>query len=467
VDRAALPYSERVTSDAQGRRRRLVPGVRVTASAAFLAAAIAGGAATGSGVASTAAPRSTVVVERVEQRPAEVRDYWTARRMRGAEPLQIAAPATTDGSGGIKTGAPAYAPPVVAGERAPLRTLRRGQATGRAEDASAGSQTFPLRVHGKVFLTLGDTDYVCSATVVDSASHTVVWTAGHCVNGADIGLGFATNWMFVPGYREGQTPYGSWTASELMTTDGWKDGADLRADVGAAILERDSEGRGVQDVVGARGIAFNQSRSQTFDAYGFPAVDPNTPLLPPNFDGEHLFHCRSGRAANDAPPGAGPETMEIDCDMTAGASGGGWVIDGGYVNSVTSYGYEFDPSHLFGPYFGSAAKRLYEQASGPRLVCAGRAVTNLGGPGADVFTGGAGADSFSLARGADRAGGLEGSDAACGGGGDDGLRGGPGADRLHGQGGDDLLIGGPGRDVCDGGPGHDAARGCEVKRHIP
>ena len=96
------------------------------------------------------------------------------------------------------------------------------------------------------------------------------------MNGADIGLGFAGNWMFVPGYREGQAPYGSWTATELMTTDGWQSGANLRLDVGAAMLARDSQGRGIQDVLGARGIAFHQPRNQMFDAYGYPAIDRNT-----------------------------------------------------------------------------------------------------------------------------------------------------------------------------------------------
>jgi RTX calcium-binding nonapeptide repeat (4 copies) len=405
----------------------------------------------------------------VSQRPAQVRGYWTAQRMAAAVPL----PAPSLRTSGITApaqpaGKPTYAPAAEPGSPAPPARLRSGVVPSRAAtDVSADSSGFPRRVHGKAFLTLGDTDYVCSATVVDSAAHTVVWTAGHCVNGADIGLGFPSNWMFVPGYREGQAPYGSWTATSLMTTDGWQNGANLRVDVGAAVLARDLEGRGIQDVVGGRGIAFDQPRNQTFDAYGYPAVDPNTALLPPNFDGEHLFRCGSSRIANDRPPGAGPKTMEIDCDMTAGASGGGWVIGDEFLNSVTSYGYEFDASHLFGPYFGRTAKRLYKRASGPPLLCAGRAVTNLGGLGADDFSGGDAEDSFSLARGPDQAHGLRASDAACGGGGDDGLRGGGGNDRLHGQGGDDLLIGGPGRDVCDGGPGGDLARDCEVRRHIP
>jgi hypothetical protein len=398
--------------------------------------------------ASGAEAQAEVAARAVSEPAAEVRDYWTPARMRSALPA-----------------GPLLMRRARAG-RAP-RATRPSPGSGVMTDVSADSTGFPRRVHGRVFLTLGDTDYFCSATVVDSAAHTVVWTAGHCVNGSDLGLGFAGNWIFVPGYRDGQAPYGTWTATELITTDGWREAVNLRLDVGAALLARDAQGRGIEDVVGARGIAFGQPRNQVFDAYGYPAVDLNTPLFPPNFDGGHLFRCTSPLSATDRPPGSGPDTLEIGCGLTAGASGGGWVIGDESVNSVTSYGYQFDPRHLYGPYFGSTANTLYRRASGPPLRCVGRPVTNLGGPAPDSFSGGSGPDAFSLERAADQARGHAGPDVACGGGGDDGLRGGAAGDRLRGQAGNDLLVGGPGRDVCVGGSGHDAARGCEVRRQVP
>jgi len=471
---AGFPYSEGVLRTPRakaGRRpRRPIPRVALAAIAA------AGAGSAGALAASTAAadPPLLPATHVVNQRPAAVREYWTTARMRAATPAdrRLARAPRATAPVAEPSAEPSFAAPTAPGvpdrQAGLLSGLVTSAAASRAaSDVSDESDAYPRRVHGKVFLTLGDRNYLCSATVVDSANHTLVWTAGHCLHGADIGLGFASNWVFVPGYRRGETPFGFWTATELMTTDGWRDGGDLRVDEGAALLARDEQGRGVQDVVGARGIAFNQPRDETFEAFGYPAFDPNTPLLPPNFDGEHLFRCVSPRTGSDAPPGGGPETMEIDCDMTAGSSGGSWVIGAEFVNSVTSYGYQFDGGHLFGPYFGSTARTLYELASGPPLLCGGRAVTNLGGPGADSFSGTEAADAFSLERGPDQARGLAGSDGACGGGGGDGLRGGPGTDRLRGQGGDDLLIGGPGRDVCDGGPGHDAARGCELRRHIP
>ena len=392
----------------------------------------------------------------VSRDPAAVRSYWTPRRMREAEPPP--APVTGPGAGaeGVAGGAPA-------------RTLAPARA---AVDAGAGSASFPGRVHGKVYFTIRGGSlpgsYVCSGTVVSSNSHSLVWTAGHCVNDSEFGGGFATNWTFVPGYRDGSRPFGNWPASELHTTGGWRRSSDLRVDLGAATVIRDRQGRGIEDVLGARGIAFNRPREQQYEAFGYPA-EPNPISTPPRleFDGRRLYRCASPLTGTDLPPGSGPPTMEIGCDMTGGSSGGGWVIAGGLVNGLISYGYANDGDHLYGPYFGDEAEGLHGAAEGPRLVCGSREVTNLGSGAADRFEGTAAGDAFRLRGGADRARGGGGGDAACGGGGGDRLDGGAGGDRLRGGAGPDLLFGGPGHDVCVGGGGRDVAVRCERTRGVP
>jgi hypothetical protein len=391
------------------------------------------------GHASASEPAS----HRVAEPAAQVREYWTQARMRAAEPAGL----------------------MLLGEG----RIARSQAADRtATDASGANTGFPARAHGKVFFTIeGGSkpgDFVCSGTAVSSNSHTLVWTAGHCVNDAEFGGGFATNWEFVPGYRDGERPFGGWPAKQLLTTDDWRQKANVRVDLGAAVVARDAQGRGLEDVVGARGIAFGTPRQQAYAALGYPALPT---LLHPEFDGERLYRCDSMLTASDDPPGPGPQTMEIDCDMTGGSSGGGWVIDGGRIASVVSYGYAGDLFHLYGPYQGQTAQSLYDQASGPPLLCAGRPVTNLGGPGDDAYTGTAGADTFKLAGGADRVTGATGNDRACGGGGGDQLRGEDGKDVIRGGSGRDLLIGGPGQDICDGGPGRDRARSCEQRKRVP
>ena len=53
------------------------------------------------------------------------------------------------------------------------------------------------------------------------------------------------------------------------------------------------------------------------------AIRPSSP--PPEFDGRHLFRCRSPFRGSDHSVGP-PATMRISCDMTGGASGGAWVV---------------------------------------------------------------------------------------------------------------------------------------------
>jgi hypothetical protein len=219
---------------------------------------------------------------------------------------------------------------------------------------------------------------------------------------------------------------------------------NISFDVSVATVARNRDGRALQDVIGARGIGFNQERDQVYTAYGYPAGPP--------FDGESLRACRS-RYAGDDPGTDPPRTMRINCDMNQGASGGGWVARE-LVLSVNSYCTGLiliclDTTSLYGPYFGDAVRELYLRTRGRAARCGGAQVSQLGGAGADALAGGRGRDVISLAGGADTGSGRGGDDLLCG-----------------GQGGD-ALRGGPGRDVCAGGPGRDSARGCEVRRQIP
>jgi V8-like Glu-specific endopeptidase len=386
-----------------------------------------------------------------EKAPSQVRAYWTAKRMEAATPLEL----HLDRHGRL-----AHAP----AEDASLPLL----SDDRAADVSSSSANFPERTHGKVFFTLAGGsepgDYVCSGTVVESNSHSVVWTAGHCVDDSETGGGFATNWIFVPGYQAGAAPYGEWPAKRLDTTSGWRTAANTRVDFGAATVARDADGRGVEDVVGARHIAFGQPRTKSIAAFGYPA-EPT--LFQPLFDGERLYRCDSAITGSDDPPGNGPETEQIECDMSGGSSGGGWVDADGAVIGLTSYGYAADINHLYGPYFGGDARDLYEQVSGAPVLCADVAVTNLGGGGVQDYKGQGGPQSFRMGGGSDHARGGSGNDAACGGGGNDHLAGSAGGDTLVGGAGSDTLVGGPGRDVCIGGPGRDHATGCEQVRSVP
>jgi hypothetical protein len=254
----------------------------------------------------------------VGQSRAAVVQYWTAEKMRNAIPLDV-----VEGAAGVKQAK--AAPPFT-----------------RYEPTTYNP------AHGKVFFSDGSANYVCSGTALTSGNESVVWTAGHCVNegpGA-----FYTNWAFVPGYKDGAAPYGTWTARTLLTTAAWGQGGDFSYDLGAAVMNT-SGGATLTDTVGSRGAGFNQPAEQHYLSHGYPAAPP--------FSGGRMFICESDLGLRDT--SANPATMGIGCDMTGGSSGGGWVV-GNNVLSVNSYGYSNQPNVMYGPYQGSVAQQLYTSA---------------------------------------------------------------------------------------------------------
>jgi V8-like Glu-specific endopeptidase len=382
-----------------------------------------------------------VVAKALDRDPAEVRDYWTPARMRDARPIdnRLEDPA--------------------AARRTPAAAAQDSRRTAQPADSS----TYPGRTHGKVFFTIpGFGDFLCSGTVVRSGGRNLVLTAGHCVYD-DISRQFATNWMFAPGFRDGRKPFGEWVARHLATTAQWRSGGDLRYDVGIAVMHRDPNGRGVQDAVGARAIAFDQPRDQLYRAFGYPAQG--------RFSGGRLQRCDSPYrgADGDFDP---PRPMRIDCDMAGGSSGGGWVADGRLVVSVTSYGYECLPllpcperDRLFGPYFGPTIEALYHANHGRELRCGGRVVDHRGTGRPDELVGTPARDVMH-GRGADDVlRGRPGNDVICGGRGDDRIFGGRGNNRIYAGTGDDRvfvrargrnrIVAGRGRNWIRCGPGRD------------
>ncbi|MDJ1138414.1 peptidase [Streptomyces iconiensis] len=274
--------------------------------------------------------------------------FWTAEKMRGAVPVEELAP-----------------PP-----RAP-RTERGSVAAGRAAEVppttparGAGPAAFPqpggpwtsggevVKTSGRVFFTLGGRTASCSGDAVTSENGSTVLTAGHCVKYQG---SWHTNWIFVPGYHDGQAPHGKWAASKTLTTPQWEASEDINYDVGAAVVAP-LDGKKLTDVVGGQGLAFNGAYNQDMYAFGFPAADP--------YDGEKLIYC-SATTIKD-PLFSNDHGMA--CDMTGGSSGGPWFskfdesTGTGLQASVNSFGYVFMPDTMFGPYFGAEAKALYDTA---------------------------------------------------------------------------------------------------------
>lgn len=271
---------------------------------------------------------------------AEVRRYWTPKRMENARPVKLVggAPAADEAGG---TPSP----------REDSIPFTSGELTD--------TLSFPNRVHGKVFFTRpGHGNFVCSGTAVEANNLSTVITAGHCVYDASAG---SINFEFVPGYPSedgnGNPIYGEWAATELLAPSQWVTFGNFSYDVAAAVVAENG-GQALEEVVGARGILFNQPVSGAVRSHGYPALPP--------FDGSKLRYCDSTLGYRD-PGSSAPQTMGIGCDMNGGSSGGGWVIaDGGNgsVVSVNSYTYLGPPEVMYGPFFGSTAQALYNAAQG-------------------------------------------------------------------------------------------------------
>ncbi len=287
----------------------------------------------------------------------QVKRFWTVERM------QAATPAAVDSSDIPAPGEPL--PAVAKGE--PTIVPSQG-ITGpdRLSSIISNPTTLPNRLHGKVFFQARNfngvwVNYVCSGTVVNSPSKRVVFTAGHCV--------FQDFWsrrvVFVPGYYTPDPtfenpdpspvrPFGEFAAKRITAPARWvknewsRPSYALSYDVGAMVLKGLTP---VQTAIGgARGIAFNVGRGREYTAYGYPAGFP--------FDGQSLVTCTGTFGGRD--PGTfSPSPGWIPCDMTGGSSGGGWIFDNEFLNSVNSYGYGNSPTRIYGPYFGNVIKRLY------------------------------------------------------------------------------------------------------------
>ncbi|HEX2313984.1 MAG TPA: peptidase [Thermomonospora sp.] len=255
---------------------------------------------------------------------------WTRARMRSAVPMErLLSPGAVPRRGAV----------------APEAFPDRGSAWTRGGEV--------VKTTGRVFFTHKGRAASCSGSAVVSQNRSTVITAGHCVK---LEGSWHTDWIFVPGYHNGNAPYGKWTARKTLATAQWSADEAIQYDIGAAVLNP-LDGRQLTDVVGGRAIAFDQPKRQAMYSFGYPAAAP--------YDGTKLTYC-SGTTTSSFLLG----TLGMACTMTGGSSGGPWLsgfdeaTGTGAITSVNSYklNLPFLNGNMYGPYFGADARALYEQA---------------------------------------------------------------------------------------------------------
>ena len=125
----------------------------------------------------------------------------------------------------------------------------------------------------------------------------------------------------------------------------WAKEGNPNYDMGAFLVSPNSTGVNVADAVGGGAtIGMNLGRKELFQTFGYPGKV------------RRLQQCDSPSTGEDELTRRipGPPTVKIRCHWLPGASGGGWMIEGGtIVNGLTSYGRNRDMAHTYGPYFSA------------------------------------------------------------------------------------------------------------------
>lgn len=201
---------------------------------------------------------------------------------------------------------------------------------------------------GPLFLAGIGQPHSCSASVVASASRDLVITAAHCLAGSGAGV------EFVPGYRDGSTPYGVWTAAQAYVDRSWTADQDPRNDV--AILkmrrqQRDGRWMGVQDVVGANQLGLPPSDGATLRVPAYPSGLDDEPMSCqsslyrtegyPSFDCPGYVNGTSGAPFLLPPTPTTPAEADGRSDVIVGVIGG---LHQGGCSDATSYSAVFGPA---------------------------------------------------------------------------------------------------------------------------
>jgi hypothetical protein len=190
---------------------------------------------------------------------------------------------------------------------------------------------------GKLFFTEpGVGNFVCSASATygSGANYNMVWTAGHCV-GAQGGQKYYTNWLFCPGYNNGEGKKGCWSWALAQQTGGWYFNGYWSADYAYLYMASSSDkvSKPVVKAVGGLGFAWNWSRDQFWADFGYPSGSP--------YNGAYMVITEAEHRYDVTNPGSdpGPQDNSIGSSQTPGFSGGRWILSFGPSNGSDPIGH--------------------------------------------------------------------------------------------------------------------------------
>lgn len=222
------------------------------------------------------------------------------------------------------------------------------------------------RVGRLVFQDYYNRTYQCSAAVI---KNNYIVTAGHCAYDT-VSNRWHKNWVFVPAYRNGYAPYGTFrgTVATILTaylnlSGSYSINTWARYDVAIIKLGYNSAGRSVNSMVGYLGYKYNFGYNNVWFNTGYPAKDYRNYSI--SYPGQYQRACiNEGFQQASYVVGGG-------CKWGPGISGGPWLVtyqpnvssttSSNLIGSVNS-GYYVGAANLYGGLFNTT--NIYYLCSG-------------------------------------------------------------------------------------------------------
>jgi V8-like Glu-specific endopeptidase len=190
-------------------------------------------------------------------------------------------------------------------------------------------------------------NHFCTASVVHSPAGDLAVTAAHCM------ANVSGTVMFVPGYHNGDVPYGMWQVTKVFVDQAWTSAKSQNDDVAFIRVSQSGSTVPVEDVTGAETLATGTSVKQLVQVIGYPD-GKSQPITCKNWTSQPM--------ANQ---------LQFDCGgYTDGTSGGPFLAD---VNSSTGQGKVigviggldqggYTPQVSYSIEFGSNVASLFKEA---------------------------------------------------------------------------------------------------------
>lgn len=223
-----------------------------------------------------------------------------------------------------------------------------------ASNPRTGTAFSGLSQVGALFAYDGGTTgaHFCSGSVVASTKGDIVVTAAHCVYDSSSGS-YVSNMAFVPGYHDGQQPYGVWIPSQILVAPQWLNDQDPDYDVAFLVVHQPGSTERIQDAVGADQLGVNSDMAALTQVVGYP-TDTEEPITCTDYTKQFSptqleFDCPG---YPDGTSG-GPFLTAVDPDTGTGTVAG---VIGGYETGGDT------PDVSFSAYFNDAIAALFQQA---------------------------------------------------------------------------------------------------------